>query len=307
LRSWALVARLYHAGMNETEPTEERVEISEAETKCGCGRALHHVGRCWVRRGLTEAPESVAKLRSGGNVDLTATHPGQLPHLQNQLLAWARQKVEVVRAERDESTETLEAAKQAGFRLEQLERAAKREQKRYEFYQKLLAALEAGYVLMPTLAADVFAVRTKRRRPDYQLVRYGNAADLNDIDAQTLPAGEGRFVSNRPIDRIRSERANPVERERYGGDSLLEAKALNETVDFPLQVAKPEIINVTSKAIEERIFDEIGISPTRHERWNTMPLPDATAGDPIVTGRIIAPNKRRISFLIAWHVPTIDL
>jgi len=266
---------------------ETAVAVQETVELCACGKPLHHRGRCPRKATVTE--------RSGGNVELTATSADAIPHLQGELLAWARQKLELVKSEWDEAAETYLAACDANFRTAPLERAAARQEKRYEFYSKILAALEAGYVLMPTLGVDVFAVRTNRKGPKYQWVRFER--DIPPVPAMALPAGAGRYVSSEPLTarEMVTQTRHDGTKEDVCGHYPAE---FDPEIEFPLAVAKPAIIEVVSQAIEKKIFDEIGLSPRRWE----------TGGDPIVTGRIIAPRGgRRISFLLAWHVPTIDL
>jgi hypothetical protein len=64
---------------------------------------------------------------------------------------------------------------------------------------------------------------------------------------------------------------------------------------FPLNVARPQIMEATAQAMVAKCFDEIGICPQTKQ------------ADPLIIGRIA--TKRRgwqepsmISFLIAWHL-----
>jgi hypothetical protein len=69
-----------------------------------------------------------------------------------------------------------------------------------------------------------------------------------------------------------------------------------DELEFPVTMAKPLIMEATSRAMALQIFDEIGIfPPTKKE-------------DPVIIGRIHLKksryNDRTISFMIAWHLNT---
>jgi hypothetical protein len=243
--------------------------------------------------------EAIVRSTSGDNLELTATHAAQMPHLQENLIAWTRNKLATVKAAFEDAAAAMEAAAVAPFNSAPFERLVNEAGKRVNYYAKVLAALEAGFVLMPTIDADVFAVRTKRANPNSQLVKF-YASSLNDVEAQSLAVGQGRYVSNRAL--ITETTASHQEKDWKTNQEITKqvpafrAAALDEEIDFPMSMAKPEIIEVTTRAMALKVFDELGISPARR------------SGDPVIFGRIIAPrNKRRISFLIAWHVPTLEI
>lgn len=67
-------------------------------------------------------------------------------------------------------------------------------------------------------------------------------------------------------------------------------------------MAKPQIMEATGQAMAAKIFDELGILPD--------PKPKK---DPMIIGTIIDPRgvygreRRRVSFIIAWHLNVRDL
>ena len=81
-----------------------------------------------------------------------------------------------------------------------------------------------------------------------------------------------------------------------------------EDVEFPLDLAKPELMRITSEAMALKLFDEIGV--LRVQRDDTA----VAKGDPVILGRIIHPVGRdynsartRLTFFIGWYVDTRDL
>lgn len=73
-------------------------------------------------------------------------------------------------------------------------------------------------------------------------------------------------------------------------------------VDFPITMAKPEIMQATTRAMALKIFDQFGILPAEANRTGPRPK-----GDPLVVAQIIDPrptSDRRVTFMIAWHLDT---
>jgi len=65
-------------------------------------------------------------------------------------------------------------------------------------------------------------------------------------------------------------------------------------------MAKPRIMEATSRAMALKIFDDFGILPAQRK------------GDPMIIARIIDPRSRsysdkHVSFLITWHLDTRTL
>jgi len=195
-----------------------------------------------------------------------------------------------------------------------LKRALENARKRYDFYEKALLILEAGYMLFPTGSCDLFAVRTKRRTPDAQLVKseyaWGDNRTTRQAKAQALRAGEGRYVST---DLLIYQRQEAIEVEKNGEKVKVDGfRFRNEDfqdIEFPLEIAKPELMQITSQAMALKFFDEIGVLRIRSD--------DAAAprkADPVILGRIIYPIKqgwaserRRLTFYIGWYIDTATL
>jgi hypothetical protein len=256
----------------------------------------------------TETAEVTKRETNGGNVDLTVTNPVQMPHLQSELVEWCRKKVGLVEKEIEDAEELMNQAAASGFKRESFERMTNMAAKRKQYYAKILAALEEGYVMMPTLDADIFAIRTKKKYPKNELVKF-RPANLNDAIAEALPQGEGRYVSNRPEAETTTTMHERTKNYQTGEKVTEEVLAympsgFDDEIVFPLNMARPEIMEVTSKAMLLKLFDEFAVAPRR------------ASGDPVIMGRIIAPGtgsirwsrtRRRISFLIAWNIPTIEI
>jgi hypothetical protein len=75
-----------------------------------------------------------------------------------------------------------------------------------------------------------------------------------------------------------------------------------DDVTFPIKMAKPKIMEATSRAMALKIFDQFGLFAQG-------------TGDPIITGEIVDPRNnakssihiRRVTFIVAWHLDVRDL
>lgn len=228
-----------------------------------------------------------------------ATTPAAMIEAQQSLIAWADRKIEAIRVESREAMEQLEIAVARKWKTDAWRRQVAKYERRIEFYEKIKAALNAGYYIVPPFPIDVFAIRTKRETPKR---KDSTHRDNHDQDAQILPVGEGRYVDPKPV------RDSYVD-EVTGSDG----KSKNVTqyfaaefadVDFPFKLARSEIRDATNAAMALGIFDRMGV------------LPRTRAPDPLVCGQIIVPNQpgyygadslKCVTFFVAWWLDTKTL
>jgi hypothetical protein len=228
-----------------------------------------------------------------------ATTPAGMIEAQKSLIVWADRKIESIRVESREAIEQLAIAVQRKWKTDAWRRQVAKYERRIEFYEKIKAALNAGYYIVPPFPIDVFAIRTKRETPKAKDSEYHNN---HDQDAQILPVGEGRYVS--PV---------PVTESYADTKTLSDGKTKEITrhfasefadVDFPFKLARSEIRDATNAAMAMGIFDRIGV------------LPRTRAPDPLVCGQIIVPNQpsyysgdslKCVTFFVAWWLDTKTL
>lgn len=210
---------------------------------------------------------------------------------QTAMIEWVDRKLADERAEQTDMAQNLLQSIQRGWRTEGWERRVAKQKKRVTYYEKIKAALEAGYVIMPAIQMDVFAVRTSKRRPPGK--EHRGWATL-DAKPDNSPVGEGAYVDRRVEIASRT-----VERALGDGrtttDEYRRAVAFDEEIDFPLAMAKPQVLDASGKALALKIFDEVGV------------LPRSRRGDPMVIGRVVlndGPRSKDCSFLICWYVDT---
>jgi hypothetical protein len=237
---------------------------------------------------------------------VVARDPASMMAAQGRLIAWAHAKLEDARTELTEFAENLDTAKVRKWKTSMLEKAVKRAGSRVTFYEKIKAALEAGYVIIPNMPVDVFAVRTTKAMPRHTEVA-GHAHNVPDVPTDSAPAGMGEYVSSRPAVHERvHEVTNP---QGHVVTRNVSSRPLHfDEVDFPFALAKPAILSATSEAMALRLFDDVAVVPGRPHAGAGVQRTVATVPDPMVVGRIVlSGTDKAVSFLVSWFVDTRDL
>lgn len=231
------------------------------------------------------------------HLQLVAYSKEQMQAAQVQLVAWFTRKLTEAQQQRNEASDAKTSALAGGFNTAPFHRMWERASKMCEFYEKAVDAVQAGYVIMPDLPVDVFAVRTKRRIPLKGETPY--QSDSIEQHSEAPASGEGHYVDSLPVIYRRTYPETDPKTGEKRKKFMYFAKEFAEKIDFPLSIAKPVIMDRVAEAMQMKIFDEIGVLPNRREKKK----------DPIVVGIIKRPggdkyNKRRLMFLLAWYVDT---
>lgn len=231
-----------------------------------------------------------------------ARNPSEMQVAQQKLCVWAAGQVEKSLAELREMEDSLAQAKKSKWRTTGFVTNLRYARERFNYYTKVKAALDAGYVIVPNFDLDIFAIRTTKFRPKNETTsgRWGKPTPRdfeNNSDRPQL--GDGEYVDPWP------ELTHTVETiQGKDGASHKENRAVTgdwRDVDFPYKLAKPQILTDTSKAMACMIFDKIGVTPHRRARNQ----------DPMIVGQITCKGRpgqdKDISFLITWWVDHTDL
>lgn len=222
------------------------------------------------------------------DVTLYATDPAQMLTAQHSLIEWCDNKLAAVGQELKEAEYLIERVRHAHLSTKPVERQIATAKRRLLFYEKIKAALQLGYYIIPPLDAQLFAVRTKKEAPDADRSTQASAYDLI---AKALPVGTGEYV-NPDISRS-------IVEHRQIGDKKVAVYENNDfkELEFPFGLAKPQIIDATGKALQEKIFDALGCAP----RYR--------AADPMIVGQIKhwKANQGPVHFFIAWWLDTNSL
>lgn len=235
---------------------------------------------------------------------VVAHNPQEMKVAQQKLVEWSSGKVASLKKDKEELEENLAIAKKNKWRTNTLIRHVGLAQKNLEYYEKIHAALEAGYVIVPNFPVDVFAIRTTRKNPkeNFRSTKsaWGGPPSISDQASNRPPVGEGRYVNSQAVEKTSTNVVEHKPNEKPVYQMARWAEKFGE-VDFPFSLAKPRILESTAKAMAHRIFDDLGILPARQR---------AAGGDPMVIGRIIHKrgyNETIVSFMVAWFIDTKDL
>lgn len=225
---------------------------------------------------------------------LVALTPADLAPAQANLAAWCVRKIAALRAELADLEANLELATEHGWKHTSVEATLNRTARRITYYEKLQVAVNAGYLLIPNLNVDVFAVRVQRAKQP-ERVHDSSWPSNFEAKAQALPAGVGRYVDDVVLQRDESYVENVAGKEthvrRFVSDDY-------DNVDFPVALVKPAVLEATTRAMALKVFDQMGVVRN-----------DYPGKDPIVVGILLDPrgNRRRTTFFVAWWLDTASL
>lgn len=238
------------------------------------------------------------------NIEVTAENADEMGQCQESLIHWCSAKVADVRHQFNELTEAFKHAVKRKWKSDVLKRHAVLAEKRLNFYERVLVALKEGYQIIPDLPVTIFAIRTDRKKPatmyDYHRLHGDWQPNPDNFqEVKPLPAGEGDYKNPNPEVEVTSH----GERTDEKGDKVhcwsSRSKGWKE-LEFPIQMAKPKIMQAATRAMALKIFDELGIFPEDRKK------------DPIIIARMKVPSANRfsgryVSFVVAWHLNTRDL
>lgn len=233
----------------------------------------------------------------------TAENADEMAQCQNGLIQWAKSKIEEVRKEAFELKVAFDHAVKQKWSSGILKRHAVLALKRQDFYERMLTALKHGYQIVPSFPVTAFAIRTDRKKPLKMMSTYHHGSHTQT--AEGIPAGEGDYKNPFPVVLQRTITAATVttnEKVNYWADAW-------KDLVFPFSMAKPKIMEASTRAMALKIFDDLGILPGYSAHEGTR----APQGDPLIIARLKYPKRytyqteRHISFIVAWHLDVSDL
>lgn len=225
---------------------------------------------------------------------LVALTPADMAPAQHDLLTWCDGKVAAVQAELRDLETNLELATEHGWKHTTVAAAINRAKKRVLYYEKMKAAVEAGYLIVPNFPIDVFAVRVQRQRQREATSAYAYGHAYKEAKAELLPAGEGRYVDEELLTHDESHT------ETVDGKTKTISRYVSgdyDAVDFPVIAVKPAVLAATQRAMALKVFDQVGT------------VTNSVGRDPIVVGRLLDPrgNGRCVTFFVAWWLDLASL
>lgn len=221
-----------------------------------------------------------------GKFSFVATTPEQMQLAQKDMIRWCDERLEREKLELADLERTIAEVQKAGMKDHSWKRRLGLSRTKMTFYRKIKSALLAGYYIMPPLDHQLFAVRTKLNLPRGGFKNFNSDFEQK---GERLPEGEGEWYSNWPgvnthVFPEKDKATGNIVDKRYWRPEFW------KDVDFPFKLVKPEVIAAVGKALQEKIFDSLGV------------LPKYKNPDPIVVGNIGIPGQRysSLTFFVAW-------
>jgi hypothetical protein len=225
---------------------------------------------------------------------IIATTPAAMAEANRHVLKWIEEKLASAKHELVLANQTFNALQNANLRTQPAQTQIRHANRRVAFYEKVRAAVRAGYYIIPPFDCQVFALRVKEGDPRTERDRSNWANEGRRLKA--LPVGEGRYVNpavvRRGVDSVTEE-----DSEGKSKEVTIYENVAWEGVEFPLKALKPELIETTFEAMQLKIFDALGIHPLYR------------APDPIIVGQIrhYKSFHKPITFFVAWWLDERDL
>lgn len=251
---------------------------------------------------LYKSNSAAVKLKTemGGKMVLSATNVSEVKSTMGLLKKWCILKVLELKAEVKELTEEVKIAKKNKWRTAPLKRQHKRAVARLNYYEKFKAAVNAGYHPVPNIpGATVIAIRTSKKHPKgYEITKWKDHWDLEQR-TERLPKGEGEYVDPFPV---AVETTFPPFKDDLGiviqryGYTAHEFRA----PEFPMALAKSNIMEATGDAMARKIFDRIALV-----QGGPSGKASTRRADPLVVGVLVDPRslpgyEKSVSFIIGW-------
>lgn len=247
---------------------------------------------------------------------LVARSPAEMEAARGGMKAWLEQKLTVIERDIVEANAALNEARRNNWNTTPFTSARNRLVDDETYYNKILAAVEAGHTIIPDFPISVFAVRTEGKDRRQSNTWYGHPGDQTylhvPVQADELPAGAGEYRNPQPETYNSREGTRKVD----GVDRVIvrvtrTGKPVGP-ISFPSMTARSPIMRATAEAMKEKTFDQIGVClPTTAVAAGRQVQQSARGGDPLVIGQILrkrlGSRQKIVSFIIAWHLNLNEL
>jgi hypothetical protein len=280
--------------MDGVENRRQEVDSRSVSSLEEAGSGSQSAGHESLVAGAQGDREVSAGARAGdANIWLVARDPSELAGAHAQMLAWCEQEITVAKAEKTGEEANLHIAQDKHWSTAPFKRRIRQLEQRVQFLEKVYAAVEAGYVIIPNFAMNVFAIRTERWEPTGAVdsTTWQRRGQKFVEPSKALPAGVGDYV-NPLVDATHTS-------EKVGDKThhIYESVDTFSDVNYPITIAKPVLMQRTAQAMALKVFDEIGVAT------DTVRGRSGTRGDPVLIGRILNPNpnKPALSVFLGWY------
>lgn len=237
---------------------------------------------------------------------LVARSPAEMEAARGDLKLWLEQRLTTIERDIVEANAALNEARRNGWNTSTFTKARDKAVDEETYYNKILAAVEAGHTIIPDFPIEVFAVRRDEEPGAVKRYRHTLQPDMS-------PAGVGEYHNPEPT-RIGFYDKTTLNDEGKPIRPFVNAFKCGP-ISFPSMTARSPIMRATAEAMKDKVFDQIGVchpviadAATAARRVETSAR---RAGDPLVIGQVlhkrVNSKQRCVSFIIAWHLNLNDL
>lgn len=254
---------------------------------------------------MTTAIEPVQEvaLQESTGYQLVAIDRPQLETAHAKMIDWAKEMQSRVAVEKAGEEENLRIAEERKWATTHFKKRIAGLVRQGIFYEKIEAALRAGYVIVPNFEMTVFGIRTTADSPRSVVQENSWARNATSFEQQSqrLPAGEGEWKN--PLPTVHTEQQTTTNEKGVKSTTHLQWAEEFRDFDFPIALAKPVLMNRTAEAMALKVFDEVGVAVDTMSKWRGN-----RRGDPFILGRIRNPRQRAdITFFIGWYFDPTNL
>src|SRR3990167_1438431 len=165
---------------------------------------------------------------------LIAKSPSEMEEAQKNLLNWVSEKIIVMSADLRDAKQNLALAKENKWRTVGWYARVVKAHDQVGFYEKIKAAVQAGYYIVPPFPVNLIAIRTDRETPVRYQAEYKH--NLNSTQtAESLPVGEGKYVGPLPDAVPGKVWIKPYGSDKWGWADGWETAALHADASFPFK------------------------------------------------------------------------
>lgn len=190
-------------------------------------------------------------MQNDQEIVVIANNAVEMKSAQVSLIGYFQNKLDQLNVDLSEADQNIEIAKKRKWKVLPFQNLKRKFEKDFSFYEKIKAALDAGYVIIPNLnEVDVFAIRTTRKNPKGN-VSSGGASYVQppmEQESNTPSLGDGRYVNANTINE------QWTKEEKLSNGAVFKKQMMTaiefDDVNFPFKFVKPEIMERTAEAKE---------------------------------------------------------
>lgn len=254
---------------------------------------------------------------------LVATSPAQMQAAQGDLRAYLEEKLATIEREIIEANAALNEARRNSWSTTALTSARNRLVDDETYYNKVLAAVEAGHTIIPDFPVEVFAIRRaedpRQQTQTYTGIHNATSTGMGQpVPPDYAPAGAGSYRNPQPAtwDTTRENtHATPENKQPRYYTTVTRYGHPVGPITFPLMTARSPIMRATAAAMKDKVFDQIGVChPVIADAATAARRADTRArrlGDPLVIGQVlrkrVGSQQKCTSFIIAWYLNLEEL